>query len=84
MPKYMPRTTIMDVPKPKEGSVGLSYPMLARNNYTAWSLKMKLFMQTQGVWEAIEPDDPKAKIEVRTDKIVMAAIYQGFLEEMLL
>lgn len=53
MPKYMPKKGTMDVSKPKEGSIGLNYPMLARNNYTAWLLKMKVFMQAQGVWEAI-------------------------------
>lgn len=83
MPKYMPKTT-METTKNKEGSIGLSYPMLAKNNYTAWSLKMKVFMQAQGVWEAVEPDDPKEVVAVRTDKVALAAIYQGIPEEMLL
>lgn len=35
----------MEVNKVKGGSIGLSYPMLTRSNYTAWALKMKVFMQ---------------------------------------
>lgn len=80
----MSKPANMDAPKMKEGSLGLSYPMLARNNYTAWSLKMKVFMQAQGVWEAIEADDLKEKIETRVDKVALAAIYQGIPEDMLL
>lgn len=74
----------MDVNKLKGGSIGLSYPMLARSNYTAWALKMKVFMQAQGVWTAVEPSDPKAVIEEKTDKVAMAMIYQGILEDVLL
>lgn len=41
-------------------------------------------MQAQGVWEAVEPNDPKVAVEVQTDKIALAAIYQGIPEEILL
>ena len=64
MSKYMLRVMNMDTPKCKEESVGPSYPMLARNNYTTWSLKMKIFMQAQRVWEAVKPSDPKVAVEV--------------------
>lgn len=64
--------------------MGLSYPMLTKSNYTAWALKMRVFMQAHGVWEAIEPTDPKATIDERTDKIALAMIYQGIPEESLL
>lgn len=74
----------MDISKAKGGSMGLSYPMLTKSNYTAWALKMKVFMQAHAVWEAIEPNDPKATVEERTDKIALAMIYQGIPEEMLL
>lgn len=95
MPKYMPRntantpvntpaSTTMEAPKPKEGSVGLSYPMLSRSNYTVWSLKMKVFMKAQGVWQAVEQSDPKVIVEEKTDQVALAAIYQGILEEILL
>lgn len=84
MPKFMPKPANMDISKMKEGSLGLSYPMLGKDNYTAWSVKMKIFMEAQGVWKAIEPDDPMEKIETRTDKVPLAAIYQGIPEDMLL
>ena len=74
----------MDANKMKGGSFGLTYPMLARSNYTAWSVKMKVFMQAQGVWNAMEPTDVKAVIEEKTDKIALAMIYQGIPEEILL
>lgn len=62
----------------------MSYPVLTKSNYTAWALKMRVIMQAHGVWEAIEPTDPKSTIEDRTDKIALAMIYQGIPEEMLL
>lgn len=86
MPKYMPKVTTieMDATKGKAGSVGLSYPVLSRNNYTAWSMKMKVYMQAQGVWDAVEPSDPKVAVEDRTDKVALAAIYQRIPEDLLL
>lgn len=74
----------MDTNKAKGGSMGLSYPMLTKCNYTTWALKMKVVMQAHSVWEAIEPNDPKAVCDERTDKIALAMIYQGISEEMLL
>lgn len=73
----------IDVSKGKE-SFGLSYPLLTKTNYTAWSLKMKIFMQAHGVWDAIEPKDPKAAVEEKVDKRAMAIIYQGIAEDLLL
>ena len=84
MPKFMPRKVTMEKQKQKDGSIGLSYPMLARNNYTVWSLKMKVFMEAQGVWTAVEPADPRAVVDVKTDKMALAAIYKGIPEEILL
>ena len=76
MPKFMPRaTTRMDPGKNKEGAVSLSYPMLTRVNYTTWASKIKVYMQTYGVWEAVVPKDSKVVVEDKMDKIVMDAIY---------
>lgn len=58
--------------------------MLTKTNYTTWALKMKVFMQAHGVWEAVEQKDQKVTIEDRTDKIAMAAIYQAIPEDTLL
>lgn len=85
----MSKATLMDVNKLKGGSVGLSYPTLTRENYTAWSMKMRVFMQAQGVWEAVEASDSKASdskatVDGKTDKIALAMIYQGIPEDVLL
>ena len=79
MPKYMPKPVAMETVKSKDGSVGLTYPMLTKSNYTAWSLKMKVYMEAHGIWEAIEPTKPG--VEVKIDKMALAAIYQGIPED---
>lgn len=70
--------------KVKGGSIGLSYPILARSNYTAWALKMKVFMQVQGVWNAVETGESKAAVEDKADKVAMAMMYQAIPEDVLL
>ncbi|XP_074328237.1 uncharacterized protein LOC141666142 [Apium graveolens] len=74
----------MEIGKIKEGGVGLNNPMLARSNYTAWAIKMKVFMEAHAVWDAVEPKDPKTKVVEITDKFVLAAIYQAIPEDMVL
>lgn len=74
----------MEGNKAKGPSIGLSYPTLTKNNYTSWSLKMKVYLQAQGVWVAIEPTDPKVAVEEKMDKIALAMLYQGLPEDMLL
>ena len=51
--------------------------MLTKSNYLAWSIKMKVCMRAQGIWEAIEPKDPKVPTEESKDQMALAAIYQG-------
>ncbi|XP_074336389.1 uncharacterized protein LOC141673536 [Apium graveolens] len=74
--------------KSKENAVGLNYPMLTKTNYAAWSMKMKVFMQTHGVWEAIEPKNSKETLEEKIDKLALAAIMKAnpwwILEDVLL
>ncbi|KAL8123367.1 hypothetical protein AgCh_011368 [Apium graveolens] len=41
-------------------------------------------MQAHGVWEAIEPKDPKGVVEDKIDKRALAFIYQGVPEDVLL
>lgn len=74
----------METNKAKESSFGLSYPMLTKTNYMAWSLKMRVFMQAHGVWEAVDPKDPKVAAEDKMDKRALAIIYQGVPEDVLL
>ena len=80
----MTKTVAMDAGKSKGGTMGLTYPMLTKTNYTAWAMKMKVFMQAHGVWEVVEPSDPKAIVEDRTDKVALAIIYQSIHKEHLL
>nr|KAJ0222838.1 hypothetical protein LSAT_V11C200051890 [Lactuca sativa] len=58
--------------------------MLSRSNYAAWAIKMRVFMQAQGVWDAVEPRTPNTTVEVKKDKMALAAIYQGIPEDLLL
>lgn len=74
----------METAKGKVGSIGLTYPILARNNYTTWALKMKVFMQAQGVWNAVSPSDEKTIVDERNDKVAMAMMYLGLPEDVLL
>ncbi|XP_074352342.1 uncharacterized protein LOC141691505 [Apium graveolens] len=45
---------------------------------------MKVFLQAYNLWDTIEPKDPKAAIDGKTDKRPMAMIYQSISEELLL
>lgn len=74
----------MEINKAKNGSIGLSYPMLSRSNYTTWALKMKVYLKARGVWSAIDLKDPKATVDDKADKVALAMIYQGLPEEILL
>lgn len=67
----------------KEGRITLHYLMLSRANYVAWAIKMRVFMQAQGVWDAVEPRTPNTLVEVKKDKMALAAIYQGIPEDLL-
>ena len=74
----------METSKNKEGAFGLRYPILTKTNYTTWAIKMTIFMQAHGVWDAVEPKDSKAAIEEKMDKRALAIIYQGITDDMLL
>lgn len=74
----------MDTVKAKESTLSLSYPKLTKVNYTAWSLKIRVFMQEHGIWDAIESKDPKTTIDMKVDKMAMDAIYQAIPEDVLL
>lgn len=58
--------------------------MLTKTNYTTWAMKMKVFMQAYGVWDAVELKDPEVAAEEKMDKRALAIIYQGVADEILL
>ncbi|KAL7591267.1 uncharacterized protein LOC111904268 [Lactuca sativa] len=68
----------------KESMITLHYPMLSRSNYSAWVIKMRVFMQSQGVWDAVKARTSNTIVEVKKDKMALAAIYQGIPEDLLL
>ncbi|XP_010534020.1 PREDICTED: uncharacterized protein LOC104809675 [Tarenaya hassleriana] len=71
----------LETTKIKEGSVSLQYPLLTKTNYTVWAMKMEIYMQAQGVWDAIELE---GSVDKSKDKMTRAAICQGISEETLL
>ncbi|XP_074336016.1 uncharacterized protein LOC141673182 [Apium graveolens] len=74
----------METLKEKESSVRINYPILTKSNYAAWALKMRVYMQAHGVWKAVETTNTKDGVEDKTHKMVLAAIYQGIPEDILL
>lgn len=76
----MSKSAAMDVGKSKRGTMGLTFTMLTKTNYTTWAIKMKVSIQAHGVWEAVEPSDPNAMVEDITYKIAFAMIYQSIPE----
>lgn len=66
----------------KEGiSISLYYPMLMKMNYLTWAIKMCVYLQAQGVWDAIQPG---TVVETRRDNMALAGIYEAIPEENLL
>jgi hypothetical protein len=66
----------------KEASATVQYPTLMRTNYNEWSLLMRVNLQAQGLWHAVEPEEEDA-IEYRDDRLAFAAILQAVPPEML-
>ena len=78
-----PSRVVADVAMQKGGRervMTLQYPLLTRSNYGAWSIKMRVNLQAQGVWNAIEHDE----VDEQMDRLALAAIYQGVPEDLLL
>ncbi|XP_074359842.1 uncharacterized protein LOC141699947 [Apium graveolens] len=74
----------METNKGKESSFDLIYPILTKTNYTAWAMKMRVFMPAHGVWDAVEPKDANVAIEDKMDKRDLAIIYQGIGDDLLM
>ncbi|XP_022925331.1 uncharacterized protein LOC111432621 [Cucurbita moschata] len=79
---YMPKI-MSSKSTTKEGLVSLQYPTLSRTNYSAWAMKMKVYLRAQGVWDAIESTESLDSLDERNDQMALAAIYQAIPEEML-
>ncbi|KAI3751256.1 hypothetical protein L2E82_22304 [Cichorium intybus] len=64
----------------RDSSVTLHYPLLTKSNYAVWAIKMRVNLQAQGVWDAIQ----NARVDEQTDRMALAAIYQAIPEDVLL
>jgi hypothetical protein len=51
----------------------VQYPTRPRTNYNEWSLLMKVNMQAQGQWQAIELEEEEI-VEYREDRLALTAI----------
>jgi hypothetical protein len=66
----------------KEASASVQYPTLTRTNYNKWALLMKVNMQAQGIWHALELEEEE-EVEYREDRLAFAAILRAVPPEML-
>lgn len=73
MPKYQPRVLELTGNNnvEKEGQVTLHWLMLSRNNYVAWAINMRVFIQAQDVWDIVEPRIINMIVEVKKDKMAL-------------
>ncbi|GAA0168963.1 hypothetical protein LIER_23547 [Lithospermum erythrorhizon] len=68
-------------------SDGPPIPVFAGNKYEHWSVKMKIFLQCQGLWEFVEsgykvPDEEEALNEnMRKDATALSYIQQGLSDD---
>ena len=65
----------------KEGSIINQYSLLTKSNNAAWSKKMCVNLQAQGVFEI--PSSTVKKL-IRKDKMALVALYKAILEDVLL
>lgn len=63
----------------KEMGGSIVSPMLTRTNYSDWCLLMRVNLQSQGLWEAIETGDA----DYRIDRLALATILRSVPQEML-
>nr|GEU42316.1 zinc finger, CCHC-type [Tanacetum cinerariifolium] len=57
--------------------------MLKPLNYSLWAIRMKIILEANGLWEAIEPNE-KTQADNRKDKTVITFLYQALPEDQLL
>ena len=64
--------------------VSLPCPMLTGDNYTIWAIKVEANLDAQGVWDAVEPEDPTAVVSPRKNKQARAYLLGALAEDILL
>ena len=68
-PYKVTRGEVTMIKSGREGSVTLWYPLLMKSNYAAWSIKMHVNLQAQGMWDAIEHGDVKEVVKIAQQRI---------------
>nr|CAE04465.3 OSJNBa0029L02.6 [Oryza sativa Japonica Group] len=67
------------VPQGRDAGHTTRLPVLSRTNYPDWALLMRVNLQEQGLWKAIDP----GYVEFREDRAALSAILQAVPREML-
>jgi hypothetical protein len=62
----------------KEGG-SVTYPTLTRSNYSDWAVLMRVNLQAQGLWEAVDTGD----VPFHEDRQALSAILRAVPAEML-
>ncbi|WVZ91404.1 hypothetical protein U9M48_037581 [Paspalum notatum var. saurae] len=63
----------------KEALASVQYPLLTKTNYPEWVVMMRINLQAQGLWDAIEPGD----VTYGEDRLALAAIARSVPTEMI-
>ncbi|WVZ83459.1 hypothetical protein U9M48_030605 [Paspalum notatum var. saurae] len=63
----------------KEASASVQYPMLTKSNYPEWVVMMRINLQAQGLWRAIDPGNAS----YGDDRLALAAIARSVPTEMI-
>ncbi|GJY79920.1 zinc finger, CCHC-type containing protein [Tanacetum coccineum] len=58
-------------------------PKLKTTNYTVWAIQIKVILEAQGLWEAIEPKKD-TQLDDKKDKSAIAFLYQALTEDVIL
>jgi hypothetical protein len=59
-------------------------PILTRDNYTVWAIKVEANLDVQGVWEAVVPEDSTAAVDPEKNKRARAYLLGALSEDILL
>lgn len=67
----------------KEFSTGITYHVLTRSNYSAWSIKMQAVMEAGDLWDMIDPIDTKMPEDAKKNRMARATIFNVIPEDVL-
>jgi hypothetical protein len=59
----------------------LPCPALTKSNYVTWAIRMKVYLQAHGLWDAVDAAGP---VDPPADRLALAAIHRGISSDTLL